>query len=134
MSGKEQLEFASFVWKCIQQPAWAALIQDMESDNIYEDEFKCFAVRFDAELYWRVNESSLSTIQILELIRIPILPYPWCGFIFRDVPLAAGGALHIQDLSAISQTLIATAVGAFDNDSFLLWWSNRVPIHVIEEV
>jgi hypothetical protein len=121
----EQRDFARFVKAFTRNSNRAVIIQDIVSDNIYEDdEFRHLAIRYNGELYWRI-EGDLSEDDILLLIRGPVLPYPWTGFFYSRDSLGLKAQLKDADLHDIVRNLFGVAVGAFDADSFLMWWDNR---------
>ena len=79
-------------------------------------------VTYGDEVYWRIAGAGLSEDDILNLLGAPVLPYPLCVFLHLANSADTKSELADPDLAEIVSRLVGVAVGAFDTDSFLLWW------------
>jgi hypothetical protein len=130
LSGSEEHEFCRFIQAFIQDPNCSVILQDTENWNFEGDEYEALASKYDEELYWRIEGTELSERDVSNLTGMPILPYPWCGFFHTGASATRKQRLTEIDLQEIVKTLVGVAVSAFDNGSYLLWWSNSRPLPV----
>jgi|SRR5579863_5404078 len=130
LSGDEEKDFCRFVKAFIQDMHCALILQDTENWNFEGDKYEGLAAKYDNELYWYIVGADLSEEDVMNLTGMPILPYPWCGFFYTGASTTRKQKLTRNDLQEIVNTLVGVAVGAFDNRSYVLWWSNSRPLPV----
>jgi len=130
LSGDEEQDLCWFVQAFIQDAHCAVILQDTENWNFEGDKYEGLAAKYDNELYWYIVGADLSEEDVMNLTGMPILPYPWCGFFYTGAPESRKQALTRIDLQEIVKTLVGVAVGAFDHESYVLWWSDRRPLPV----
>jgi hypothetical protein len=129
LSRDEEQDFGRFVHTYIKDPHCAFILQDTENWNFEGDEYEALAAKYNDELYWHIVGAGLSEEDVMNLLGTPILPYPWCGFFYTSA-LGRKQKLTKIDLQEIVKTLVGVAVSAFDNGSYVLWWSNSRPLPV----
>lgn len=122
----EELAFARIIKTFIEKLEGAALIADTEPRNSQGDlegyPYRDRMVTYGDEVYWRIAGAGLSEDDIVNLLGAPILPYPLCVFLHLAKSSGNNSDLDDADLEQIVAGLIGVAVGAFDTESYLLWW------------
>jgi hypothetical protein len=88
--------------------------------------YQAYGIAYGNEVYWLLTNPEISDDDLLAVI-CSGSPYPYAVFF-----CSAGtpsGKLKINELGLdeIVPTITGIAVGAFDEDSFLLWWSADSP-------
>jgi hypothetical protein len=109
----------------------AVLVQDTLSaitdPEIESERQRGRVVTYNREVYWRISDRDLSDPEILRVLRCGS-HYPFSVF------FCVGGEPHkkveLDDsgIAEIMRTITGVAVGALDEESFVLWWSSRFPI------
>jgi hypothetical protein len=128
LAGDEERDFCRFVQAFVQDALCAVILQDTENWNFEGDKYEELAAKYDDELYWYIVGAELSEEDVMNLTGMPILPYPWCGFFYTGASGTRKRRLTMIDLQEIVKTLVGVAVGAFDHQSYVLWWSNNRPL------
>jgi hypothetical protein len=128
LAGDEKQEFCRFVRGFIQEARCALILQDTENWSFEGDECERLAAKYEDELYWYVARTDLSEKDVMSLTQMPVLPYPWCGFFYTGAIETELQTLTNKDLKLIVKTIVGVAVRAFDNDSYVLWWSDARPL------
>ncbi|SRR6266851_497079 len=128
-AGAETL--ARIVKAYISDLAHGVLIQDTEAsinDTWLQDyKYRDRVLTYDQELYWQIVGCDLANDDIAAIISSGSL-YP-SGVFFHEAELEHRQVeLDDVDLDRITRALAGVAVGALDEQSFLLWWSGRVPL------
>jgi len=83
-------------------------------------------VSYNQEVYWRLANPTLDEEDILSLLYSATF-HPWSAFFYVQGHPGRSSVLSDTDLDEIVKTLSGVAVGVFDQESFLLWWSDRLP-------
>jgi len=84
-------------------------------------EYRHHIVTYNEEIYWRLTDSGTSEDEVLGVIASASV-YPSSAFLYVS-DLERRTELDDHDLQKVIDTLAGIAVGAFDEDSFLLWWA-----------
>jgi len=130
LSRNEYSDFARMIKSFIKTANNAVLLQDTVEWNSEHSEYVSRAVKYREELYWNLVGPDISETDLLNLIRTPILPYPFCAFFYTRALSPTSNQLDDDDLRQVVDSLVGAAVGAFDMDSFLIWWRHEVPVPV----
>ncbi len=125
-SGKEEMVLARLIKSFIQEPNCAVLLQETQMDpsELPGWEYASLAAFYDGEIYWRIEGQKLATRsddEMLKIVRSASF-YPFSAFFYINKSQNEKTKLEYDDLEEIVNTLIAVAVGAFDDRSFLIWW------------
>jgi hypothetical protein len=119
-----------FVRNVLRDPQSAVLFQDTMSrisdpylENIPN---KQDIITYGAEVYWYVDDRSFAADQS-EKIAWAGSPYPSAAFFFKVAWPLARREMTDDDLRHVIETLMAIMVGAWDEESFILWWRDGVP-------
>lgn len=127
---EEERAFAKLIKKFIENTGGTALVEDNESVDFYSDltrePYAGYLMRYGREVYWRIDDSILSVPDIVQLLHSPILPYPLCIFLHLAESVGKKSEMYDADLEQIIVGLVGVAVGAFDTESYLLWWRDDV--------
>ncbi len=123
---------AHLVKCCLAINGAAVLIQDTidRSTNdewIRDYQYRQHVASYNQEVYWQITDPALDEEDILGLIYSATF-HPWSGFFYVQSEPGKSSELSDVDLNEIARTLSGVAVGVFDQESFLLWWSNRLPL------
>lgn len=124
---------ASVVKAFLEDAKHAVLLQDLDASKndpwLQAYKWRDRAVTYKSELYWQLTASELSVQEIGEILGSAGL-FPFTAFFY--MPGREGVRLELDDtdLDEAVSTLAGIVVGAFDEDSFLLWWNDRVPLPV----
>ncbi len=98
-------------------------------DWLRDYEYREHVASYNQEVYWRLADTALGEEDILGLLYSATF-HPWSGFFYVHRQPRQSSELTDIDLDEIVRTLTGVAVGAFDQESFLLWWSDRIPLPI----
>lgn len=128
LAGDKPIAFARVIKWFLQDSNCSLLIQDTEASMsdpwLQEFEHKNLAIPYDGELYWKVagpQLASLSDDEMLDVVNGASFFSFTAFFYLRPVPETAI-ELNYGDLNHVKRNLVGLAIGAFDFESFLLWW------------
>jgi len=111
----------------------AVLLQDTQASpgehwlNTYK--YRSHVVRFSHEIYWQISNPDMSDEDMVGLLNSASL-YPFTAFFYISEGLSGKTELQDADLDRVVSGISGIAVGAFDEESFLLWWKDRLPLPV----
>ncbi len=113
------------------EEAAAVLLQDTlaspTEDWLRDYKYRDHVTSYLGEVYWHVAGSELEEDDISGLLSSASF-HPFSAFFYVQGRLGESSVLSDTDLHWIVKTLVGVAVGVFDEESFLLWWSNRLPL------
>ncbi len=117
---------ARLIKSFIQDPICAVLLQEtqMNASDLPGFEYATLATLYGDEIYWNVTGRELANVPDDEMLRIVwgASFYPFSAFFYGKKSESDKATLAYGDLEEIVNALVAVAVGAFDADSFLVWW------------
>lgn len=114
----------------ITEPGRLVLIQDTLSsgDDLPTSDYRyrAYGIAYGNEVYWLLTNTEISDDDLLGVI-CSGSPYPYAVFFCSAGTGTEKLKINEVDLNEIVPTVTGIAVGAFDEDSFLLWWSADSP-------
>jgi hypothetical protein len=126
--GDEAALFAGVIKLFIHDSDCTVLIQDTlksMSDKVTQRlDSRHLAISYKAEVYWTLAGQELSGISDDDMVGIVYSAsfYPFCAFFWLGRVANGKSSLSDADLERVANTLVGVAVGAFDDNSFLMWW------------
>jgi hypothetical protein len=126
----EGLFLAQLIRLFISQQGYAVFLQEtqMKPSELKGFDLEKLAVLFGEEIYWRIATPEMSVLSDEEMLKIvhSASLYPFSAFFSTTAVPNRGTQLTLKDLEEIANSVLAVAVGAFDEGSFLIWWRESV--------
>jgi hypothetical protein len=114
----------------ITDPGRAVFIQDMFSTrtNLLDPDYpyRKYSITYKEEVYMLLSSTDIPEDDLMSVMACGS-PYPYSVFYSAAGPWVETLKISDKDLNDIVNTVTGIAVGAFDDDSFLLWWSADSP-------
>lgn len=123
----------SIIKTFIADPRHAVFLQDIIT-SIKDKWLKSYqwrnrAFSYKDEVYWQLVGPETSGQEFEDVLAQATL-LPFSAFFYERGPQDFKSGLNDTDLDEIIRTLAGVVVGAFDEDSFLIWWNDRAPLPV----
>jgi hypothetical protein len=122
---------ASVAKAFLEDPKHAVLLQDVDASKndpwLQTYKWRNHAIPYKSELYWQLTGPELSVQEIVGIFD-SAGQFPFTAFFYMPGRQGVKFGLDDTDLDEAVSTLVGIVVGAFDEDSFLLWWSDRAPL------
>jgi hypothetical protein len=124
---------ASIIKVFIADQTQAVLVHDTISSKrdewLQNYEWRSRAVFYNDEVYWRLIGPEVSDKEVEAILGYATL-FPFSAFLYMPGRQETKSVLDDADIDEVIRTLAGIIVGAFDEDSFLIWWNGRAPLPV----
>ena len=123
----------SIIKTFVADPKHAVFLQDIIAST-KDESFKNYrwrnrAFSYKDEVYWQLVGPETSGHEFEDVLDQGTL-LPFSAFFYEQGPQDFKSVLNDTDLDEIVRSLVGIIVGAFDEDSFLIWWNGGAPLPV----
>lgn len=105
------------------------IITSIKDEWLKSYQWRNRAFSYKDEVYWQLVGPGTSGQQFEDVLEQGTL-FPFSAFFYDRGPQDFKSVLNDTDLDEIVRSLVGIIVGAFDEDSFLIWWNGGAPLPV----